>query len=49
MRYKVFVDTNILLSGIFFNGNESKVLDMVELNLVTGEGLFNRVSARFLR
>jgi hypothetical protein len=26
MKYKVFVDTNILLSGIFFEGNESSIL-----------------------
>lgn len=37
MRFKVFVDTNILLSGIFFEGNESKVLDLVEIELVTSE------------
>ena len=37
MKYKVFVDTNILLSGIFFEGNESSILDMVELDLITCE------------
>jgi len=37
MRYKVFLDTNILISGIFFEGRESKVLDMVELDLITCE------------
>lgn len=37
MRYKVFLDTNILLSGIFFEGNESKVLDLVEIEFVTSE------------
>ncbi|MBS3920601.1 MAG: PIN domain-containing protein [Deltaproteobacteria bacterium] len=37
MKYKVFVDTNVLLSGIFFEGNESTVLDMVELDLITSE------------
>jgi predicted nucleic acid-binding protein len=37
MKYKVFVDTNILLSGIFFEGNESSILDMVELDLITSE------------
>jgi predicted nucleic acid-binding protein len=37
MRYKVFVDTNVLLSGIFFEGNESKILDLVEIDLVTSE------------
>jgi len=33
MRYKVFLDTNILLSGIFFEGNESLILDLVEMAL----------------
>jgi len=33
MKYKVFVDTNILLSGIFFEGNESNILDIV--NVIT--------------
>jgi predicted nucleic acid-binding protein len=37
MRYRVFLDTNILISGIFFEGNESKVLDMVEIDLITCE------------
>ena len=37
MKYKVFVDTNILLSGIFFEGNESSILDLIELDLVTSE------------
>jgi hypothetical protein len=31
MRYKVFLDTNMLLSGIFFEGNESKILDLVAM------------------
>lgn len=35
MRYKVFLDTNIFLSGIFFEGNEAKILDLVEIQLVT--------------
>ncbi len=37
MRYKVFLDTNILLSGIFFDGYESRILDLVEVDLVTSE------------
>ena len=28
MRYRVFLDTNILISGVFFEGNESKILEM---------------------
>ncbi len=37
MKYRVFLDTNILLSGIFFEGNESKILDLVEINFITSE------------
>ena len=43
MRYKVFIDTNILLSGIFFDGNESRILDMVELDLLTGEDVVDEL------
>ena len=37
MKYRVFVDTNILLSGIFFWGNESSILDLIEVDLITSE------------
>ena len=43
MKYKVFVNTNILLSGIFFEGNESTILDMVELNLITSEDVVDEL------
>ncbi len=43
MRYKVFVDTNILLSGIFFDGNESRILDLVELDLITSEDVVDEL------
>jgi predicted nucleic acid-binding protein len=43
MRYKVFLDTNILLSGIFFEGNESKVFDIVEVELVTCEDVVDEL------
>jgi predicted nucleic acid-binding protein len=43
MKYKVFVDTNVLLSGIFFEGNESSILDLVELNLLTSEDVVNEL------
>lgn len=39
MKYRVFVDTNILLSGIFFEENQSRILDLVELNLVTSKSV----------
>lgn len=37
MRYKIFMDTNILISGIFFEGNKSKILEMTELELICSE------------
>ncbi|MDP2168387.1 MAG: PIN domain-containing protein [Thermodesulfovibrionales bacterium] len=37
MRYRVFLDTNILISGIFFEGNESRILNLPEINLITCE------------
>jgi putative PIN family toxin of toxin-antitoxin system len=43
MRYKVFLDTNILVSGIFFEGNESRILDLVELDLVTSEDVVDEL------
>lgn len=43
MRYRVFLDTNILLSGIFFEGNESKILDLVELDLITSEDVVDEL------
>lgn len=43
MRYKVFLDTNILLSGIFFKGNESRILDLVELDIVTSEDVVDEL------
>lgn len=43
MRYKVFLDTNILISGIFFEGNESEILDMVELDLITSEDVIDEL------
>jgi predicted nucleic acid-binding protein len=35
MRYRVFLDTNILISGIFFEGNESRILNLSEVDLIT--------------
>ena len=43
MRYKVFLDTNVLLSGIFFEGNESKILDFVELDLITSQDVVDEL------
>lgn len=43
MRYKIFLDTNILLSGIFFEGKESRILDLVEIEFVTSEDVVNEL------
>ena len=43
MRYRIFLDTNILISGIFFEGNESTILDMVELDLITSEDVVDEL------
>jgi len=43
MRYSVFLDTNIIISGIFFEGNESKILDMTEIDLVTCEDVVDEL------
>lgn len=37
MRCRIFLDTNILVSGIFFEGNESFLLDMTGIDLITCE------------
>ncbi len=31
MRYRIFLDTNVLLSGVFFEGNEAKLLLYLEI------------------
>ncbi|MBS3790799.1 MAG: putative toxin-antitoxin system toxin component, PIN family [Candidatus Thermoplasmatota archaeon] len=33
----VFIDTNVIISGIFFSGLEAKILDSRELRLVTAD------------
>lgn len=43
MRYRVFLDTNILLSGLFFEGNEARILDLVELDIVTSEDVVDEL------
>jgi predicted nucleic acid-binding protein len=45
MRYKIFLDTNILLSGIFFEGNESRILAKIELNLVTSADVVDELTS----
>jgi len=42
---KVFLDTNVLISGIFFPGNEARVLSLPNLELVTSETVVNELKA----
>ena len=37
MRKKIFVDTNIIISGIFFSGNEAKLISLEEIDLYTSD------------
>ena len=34
-RLKIFVDTNIIISGTFFSGNESKLLSLLDVDFCT--------------
>lgn len=50
MRYKVFLNTNVLLSGIFFEGNEAKLLNVMEIDLITSEDVVRelKISSLFI-
>jgi len=37
MKKRIFIDTNILISGIFFHGNEAKLLASPNIELVTSD------------
>jgi predicted nucleic acid-binding protein len=43
MRYRIFLDTNVLISGIFFEGNESVLLDMTGIDLITCEDVVDEL------
>lgn len=43
MKFRVFVDTNVLLSGIFFEGNENRILDLAEIDLMTSEDVVDEL------
>ena len=34
---KIFLDTNVLISGIFFSGNESRLLSLPNIELITSD------------
>jgi len=49
-RYRVFVDTNILISGIFFSGNEEKLIELSEqgkLILVVSDFILEEIKINF--
>lgn len=37
LKPRVFLDTNVLLSGAFFSGNEAKLLSLTEVDLLTSD------------
>ena len=37
LRKKIFVDTNVVISGTFFEGNESKLLSLEDVVLHTSD------------
>lgn len=43
MRKKLFVDANIIISGTFFEGNESKLLSIEDIDLYTSELIVEEV------
>ncbi|MCK4401297.1 putative toxin-antitoxin system toxin component, PIN family [bacterium] len=49
MRKKVFVDTNVIISGTFFNGNEAKLLSLVDVDLVTSDTVISEVKQVAIR
>ena len=46
---KIFIDTNILISGIFFTGNESRLLSLPNIELVTSETALKELKEVVLR
>lgn len=49
MKKKIFVDTNILISGIFFPGNEAKLLADPNIELVTSNVVIEELKEVALR
>lgn len=43
MKKTIFVDTNILLSGIFFRGNEAKLLSTLNVELITSDTVIQEI------
>lgn len=49
MKKKIFIDTNILISGIFFQGNEAKLLKFTNIELVTSDIVIEELKEVVLR
>ena len=49
MRKKVFVDTNVIISGTFFYGNEAKLLSLVDVDLITSDTVISEVKQVAIR
>jgi len=37
LRKKIFLDTNVIISGTFFEGNESKLMSIEDIDLYTSD------------
>ena len=43
MRKKIFIDANVIISGTFFEGNESKLISLEDLDLYTSDVVIEEV------
>jgi putative PIN family toxin of toxin-antitoxin system len=43
VKKRVFVDANVLISGIFFKGNESKLLSALNVELITSDTVIKEI------
>ena len=43
MRKKIFIDANVIISGTFFEGNESKLISLEDVDLYTSDVVIEEV------
>ena len=43
MRKKIFIDANVIISGTFFEGNESKLISLEDVDLYTSDVVIKEV------
>lgn len=49
MKKKVFIDTNVLISGTFYLGNESKLLSLMDIDLCASDLVIEEAKGVILR